>query len=107
MIDDMIERNNLTPTILAAALGVTVQTLGNWRRHLPAGAAERLAALEAAKRASGEWAIPGEPQSAKLRDRRRQLAAAARKKLTPEARVRAGRNAAAARVANREKNAIK
>lgn len=102
MIDELIHRNNLTLAMLAAAAGVSERTVANWRHYLSPETAARLAEIEAAKRSRGEWPVSGVPQSVRLRERRRQLAAAARAKATPEDLARGGRNAAAARVEKRK-----
>jgi hypothetical protein len=101
-VSDLLARNNLTPAMLAAAAGVSERTVANWRHCLPAEAAAALVEIEAAKRAAGEWPVAGLPQTERLRERRRKLAASARAKATPEDLARGGRNAAAARVANKK-----
>jgi len=68
-IDEILKENNIGIERLAADCGVSVMTVYNWRRGRARYPAAEVAAMVDAKRASGEYPIPGPPRAELIRQK--------------------------------------
>lgn len=58
-VNEICERNNVSMMEFAAVMGVTLQTVYNWRNGTSTFPREHVHQVEATKRASGEWPQQG------------------------------------------------
>ncbi len=99
-INEICERNNVSMMEFAAAMGVTLQTVYNWRNGKTTFPREHVQGIEREKRAAGEWPQQGPTPAERTRKMRMGLVDkmnAAREKC-PDWRERMKKSQAATRI---------